>query len=198
MAREISLKFYSIDTLAAAKGLLGKYLVRRYRSKKISLMITDVEAYIGQDDKACHASCGKTERNKTMFGKAGRWYVYFTYGMHWMLNCVAGESGYPAAVLIRSIKPVMGLDYIRERRHPIPQEHWTNGPAKLTKALDITGELNGVDLCSKSGGLFIEEGVTITDGQVHTTARIGIQYAPEPWKSKKWRFVTEIMNGVEG
>ncbi len=190
--------FYLLPAQAVARGLLGKKLIRQINNQTICGYILETEAYDGERDEACHARNGKTERNKVMYGPGGYAYIYFTYGMHWMLNCVAGESGYPAAVLIRSIKPVMGLDYIRERRHPIPQEHWTNGPAKLTKALDITGELNGVDLCSKSGGLFIEEGVTITDGQVHTTARIGIQYAPEPWKSKKWRFVTEIMNGVEG
>ncbi len=168
MAREISLKFYSIDTLAAAKGLLGKYLVRRYRSKKISLMITDVEAYIGQDDKACHASCGKTERNKTMFGKAGRWYVYFTYGMHWMLNIVTESEGYPAAVLIRGTDKVLG-------------------PARITKFLKIDKKFDGLP-ASKKSGLWIEDrGFKVKASEIKKAPRVGVDYAGV-WAKRPWRF----------
>lgn len=184
--------FYLHKVQEVARGLLGKKLVRQTGNHLISGYIIETEAYDGENDEACHARSGKTERNKVMYGPGGHAYIYFTYGMHWMLNCVAEESGYPAAVLIRAIKPIKGLGFIREGRKPIPQEHWTDGPAKLTKALDITGELNGVDLCSKNGGLYIEDGVKIPDGKVHTAPRIGIQYAPEPWKSKEWRFFTEI------
>jgi len=190
--------FYLRSVQEVARDLLGKQLVRLSGKQKISGYIIETEAYDGEKDEACHAHSGKTERNKVMYGPGGHAYIYFTYGMHWMLNCVVEESGYPAAVLIRSIQPVNGLDFIRERRKPIPQDHWTDGPAKLTKALDITGELNGVDLCSKNGGLYIEDGWTIPEGQVYTSPRIGIQYAPEPWKSKEWRFYTEYLNGEEG
>ena len=86
-----------------AKNLLGKFLVRRYRGKIIAYVITEVEVYNGFKDKASHAYRGKTERNKVMFGFAGHWYVYFTYGMHWMLNIVTGPKDYPAAILIRII-----------------------------------------------------------------------------------------------
>lgn len=94
-------KFFKAPVLKVAKSLIGKYLVRKLRGKEIALMITEVEAYDGANDLACHARHGKTKRNEVMFGEAGRFYVYFTYGMHWMLNIVTGPKDYPAAVLIR-------------------------------------------------------------------------------------------------
>lgn len=95
--------FESKNTIKIAKSLLGKFLVRRNRGKTTAYFITEVEAYDGFKDKASHAYRGKTERNKIMFGKAGHWYIYFTYGIHWLLNIVTGPKDYPAAVLIRSI-----------------------------------------------------------------------------------------------
>ena len=89
-------EFFDRPALEVAPDLLGKFLVRKGNGKEIALMITDVEAYDGLKDKASHASVGQTERNKAMFGPAGHWYVYFTYGMHWMLNAVTGPMGYPA------------------------------------------------------------------------------------------------------
>jgi DNA-3-methyladenine glycosylase len=168
MAREIPLKFYSNDTLEVAEKLLGKYLVRRYRSKELCLMITDIEAYIGQDDKACHASCGETERNKVMFGQGGRWYVYFTYGMHWMLNIVTESKDYPAAVLIR------GTDKVQ-------------GPARITKFLKINKKFNGLP-ANKKSGLWIEDrGFKIKASEIKKSPRVGVDYAGAVWAKKLWR-----------
>ncbi|MBI2450541.1 MAG: DNA-3-methyladenine glycosylase [Candidatus Nealsonbacteria bacterium] len=161
--------FFIRPTLTVAKELLGKYLVRRNGGKSISLMITEVEAYIGLKDKACHASCGKTERNKIMFEEGGRWYVYFTYGMHWMLNIVTGFKEYPAAVLIR------GTDKV-------------SGPARLTKYLKIDKRLNGL-LADKKSGLWVEDrGCKIKSSEILKTPRIGVDYAGSVWAKKLWRF----------
>jgi len=151
-----------------AKKLLGKYLVHRRGGKNISLMITEVEAYLGLDDKASHASRGKTERNKAMFDEGGRWYVYFTYGMHWMLNIVTGPKDYPAAVLIR------GTDKVQ-------------GPARLTKYLEIDKKLNG-KLADIKSGLWIEDrDYKIKPSEIIKTPRIGVDYAQE-WAKKPRRF----------
>lgn len=103
MKKVLSQRFFDLATPIVARGLLGKFLVRRIGKRTISAMITEVEAYDGSHDKASHASRGLTPRTKIMFGPAGHWYVYFTYGMHWLANIVCGKEGYPAAVLIRSV-----------------------------------------------------------------------------------------------
>jgi DNA-3-methyladenine glycosylase len=112
--------------------------------------------------------------------------------MHWMLNCVTGETGYPSAVLIRAIAPTDGLEFISVQRPNVQEKQLCNGPAKLTKALAITGELNGSDLCDPDGALFIEQGEAISDNNIRITPRIGIQTTPEPWLSKPWRFVATL------
>jgi len=154
--------------------------------------ILEAEAYDGEQDLACHARRGRTPRNAMMYGEAGRAYIYFTYGMHWMLNCVCGEDGYPAAVLIRTIHPIDGLDMISKNREGIKKSLWCNGPAKLTKALGITSDLNGIDLCDPLSPLRIEEGIDIPLNTINTSARVGIQSTPEPWLSMPWRFYAEM------
>ncbi len=155
--------FYNRDVLEVAPQLLGKRLVRVENETRVVGIITETEAYRGEEDQACHARVGKTARTAVMFGPPGKAYVYFTYGMHWMLNCVCGEEGYPAAVLVRAIQPVEGQEWIALRRGRVKESLWCNGPAKLTQALAITGKLNGADLCSKSMGLWIEEGIPVQD-----------------------------------
>jgi DNA-3-methyladenine glycosylase len=123
-----------------------------------------------------------------MYGPAGRAYVYFTYGMHWMLNVVCGAENYPAAVLIRAIVPLEGNEIMAENRRGIPTRNWCSGPARLTRALAITREFNNTDLTSPQSCLFLEDFQTIPDEMVQQTARIGIQYAGEPWISLPWRF----------
>ncbi len=181
--------FYLQSVQDAARQLLGQRLVRRIGSERIAGIIIETEAYDGEQDLACHAHSGKTERNRMMYEEGGRAYVYFTYGMHWMLNCVCGPRDYHAADLIRAILPDENTAFIQRRREGIPEKHWCDGPAKLTKALAIDGSLNGADLCDPDSMLTIEAGIRIPEEVVQTTARIGIQYSGEPWASKPWRFL---------
>ncbi len=180
--------FFQREVLEVAPQLLGKRLVRCTNNIRVSGLIIETEAYRGEEDQACHARVGLTPRTKVMYGPAGHAYVYFTYGMHWMLNCVCGEEGYPAAVLIRAIQPVEGLELIAQRRGKAKESMWCNGPAKLTQALAIDGNLNGIDLCTRDSGLWIEDGDIISPEVIKTAPRIGIQSVPEPWLSKLWNF----------
>ncbi|MBI2086814.1 MAG: DNA-3-methyladenine glycosylase [Candidatus Zambryskibacteria bacterium] len=170
--------FFNRKTLIVAKELLGKYLVRRYysTSRKRYIVakekITEVEAYVGSHDLACHSSRGKTARNEIMFQEAGTIYVYFTYGMHWMLNIVTEEKDFPAAVLIRGTENV-------------------SGPARLTKKFKIDKNLNGKKLGKKSG-LWVEEPTSLelrhAKVKIVRTPRIGVAYAGE-WAKKPYRFI---------
>jgi DNA-3-methyladenine glycosylase len=186
--------FFHRDVLEVAPQLLGKRLVRYEYGFRISGMIIETEAYRGEEDQACHARVGLTPRTRVMYGPAGHAYVYFTYGMHWMLNCVCGEEGYPAAVLIRAIMPVEGLDQIAQRRGKVKESLWCNGPAKLTQALAIDGALNGVDLCTMEAGLWIEEGEQVASDSIKVAPRVGIQSVPEPWLSKLWNYSLDKKN----
>ena len=169
MRKVLNIKFFNRPTEKVAKDLLGKFLVRNIGRREIVLMITEVEVYDGFGDKASHASRGKTARNSIMFGPAGYWYVYFTYGMHWMLNIVTRESGYPAAVLIRG---VAGF----------------GGPAKLTKFLKVDSRFNGLS-ANKRSGLWLEDrGVRLRDSKVKKGPRVGVSYAGPYWAKRKWRF----------
>lgn len=181
--------FFERDTLIVARELLGRKLVREISGRRISGYITEAEAYIGEQDLACHAHVGKTRRNAVMYGPPGHAYVYFTYGMHWMFNCVTGTQDFPAAVLLRSIHPLEGLDFIAAHRNGQPEPLWCNGPAKICQALAIDGALNGVDLCQSSSPIQIENGIRIPPTLIATTARVGINSVPEPWRSMPWRFV---------
>lgn len=170
----ISQKFFNRDTVVVAKSLLGKYLVRKIGKKEIRVMITEVEVYDGFFDKASHASRGKTNRNKIMFDSAGRWYVYFTYGMHWMLNIVTKEKEYPAAVLIRAVRAKDGKE--------------VNGPARITKFLKIEKSFNGKIAIPKNK-LWIENGgVCVRDKDIKSYARVGVSYAGPYWSKRKLRF----------
>lgn len=161
--------FFERDVLRVAEDLLGAHLVRRVRGKTVRHVITEVEAYDGIHDKACHASKGRTPRTEVMFGPAGRWYVYLCYGMHDLLNIVTGPTDYPAAVLIRGTKEI-------------------SGPGRLTKALGITRALNNKSADVESG-LWIERPqMRIPKKQIVRTPRIGVAYAGE-WAEKPWRFV---------
>lgn len=169
-------KFFERPTVTVAKDLLGKYLCRRQGKKIIRAVITEVEAYDGPHDKASHASRGITERNKTMFGPAGYWYVYFIYGMHWMLNIVTGKRGYPAAVLIRAIQ---SIDH---------QSQYIIGPGRVTKFFKIDKRFNNKK-ADKSAGLWIEDGGTrIKKSKIKKDRRVGVDYAGPIWTKKKLRF----------
>lgn len=162
--------FFNRDALIVAKELLGKYLVRKADGKETALMITEVEAYDGFEDKASHAHRGKTKRNEVMFGPPGYFYVYLVYGMHWMLNVTTGKKDYPAAVLIRGVE---GFD----------------GPAKLTKFLKIDKKLNDKKADLKAGLWFEDKGVKIKEKDIKKTSRIGVSYAGPIWSKKHYRFL---------
>lgn len=179
-------EFYQQPTLHTARNLLGKRLVRVLDGQRLSGLIVEAEAYIGEDDRACHASRGRTPRTEVMYGPAGRAYVYFIYGMHHCFNVVTEEEGFPAAVLIRALEPLEGLQWMRRHRPGRPDDQLTNGPGKLCTALAIDRALNGVDLCS-SQVFFIEGGRTVADGQIATSPRIGIR-SDEVARSRPWRF----------
>jgi len=179
-------KFYERETLIVAKELLGKRLVQKIGMTELSGIITETEAYRGNDDPASHAAIKITERNKLMFGKVGISYVYFTYGMYFMFNVIAKSKEQNAgAVLIRGIYPQNGVKIMRKNRQNKDIKKLTDGPGKLTQALGITMEQCGEDLTKKSS-------LSITDGiKVKKTIqkpRIGISKGLD----KKWNFSFNI------
>lgn len=186
-------EFFNRSTLIVARELLGMRLVRVENEVRLSGIITETEAYIGEADLGCHAHVGLTPRTQVMYGSPGHAYVYFTYGMHWCLNFVTEPEGFPAAVLIRAIYPIEGLEIIASRRAPQPRRLWTNGPAKITKAINIHRPHNGLDLCNPNAEIYVEAGQLIADLSVTMSPRVGLNSVPEPWRSIPWRFrVTEL------
>lgn len=183
-------EFYHRPALAVARDLLGCRLVRMQTGKRLAGVIVETEAYQGEEDLGCHASVGQTPRNSVMYGPPGHAYVYFTYGMHWMLNVVTGDVGTPGAVLIRAIDPFEGIPQMTENRpYKAGKRGWTDGPAKLTQTLAIDKRLNQMDLCDPHSVIWIETGEPVQEGCVEQTARVGLNSVPEPWKSIPWRFV---------
>ena len=188
-SRKLNEKFFNRPTLAVAEALLGKFLVhglprksasglRKSASREVAIMITEVEAYDGFNDLGSHASRGKTPRNAPMFGEPGCWYVYFTYGMHWMLNVVTREADYPAAVLFR------GGAFVNKKGKLIE----INGPAKLTKFLKVDGKFSGLPASTKTGLWIEDRGVAVQKKKIRRGSRIGIDYAGKYWARKPWRF----------
>lgn len=166
---QMNKNFYTKSALEVAPRLLGKHLVRKLpNGKTIRSKICEVEAYVGEEDLACHASKGRTDRTKVMYEEGGVWYVYLVYGMYHMLNVVTGEKDSPSAVLIRGVQDV-------------------SGPGRLTKQLKIDGSLNSLSI-SKQTGLWIEDGETIPKDKIMTTPRIGVSYAGV-WAKKPYRFL---------
>ncbi len=181
----LPISFYNRPTLTVARELLGTRLVRILSGVKLIGLIIETEAYFGFDDLASHAKAGRTIRTAPMFGPPGHAYVYFTYGNHWMLNAVTEKEGFPAAVLVRAIQPIKGIDVMMERRHGRD----TLGPGKLTQALGITKEENNVNLTKSASGLWIEAGQVIPEKNVTISPRVGLNKTPEPWLSRPWRFL---------
>lgn len=179
--------FFARPTLTVAREILGKRLVKFESSgQRLSGNVVEVEAYIGATDMACHARHGRTQRNQMMYGRPGTAYVYFTYGMHWMLNFVTEHDGFPSAVLLRSVVPTEGMEIMRERRG-CPDRQLTNGPAKATQAFGINGSQNGYDLCSPGALLFLEDRDELPQHFAATT-RVGLGETPEPWLSMPWNY----------
>lgn len=163
-------EFFARSALVVARALIGKCLVRALpNGEQRAWPITETEAYIGAHDLACHGRFGETPRTAVMFGPAGVWYVYFIYGMYWMLNVVTNTPGHPAAVLIRAAGPA-------------------NGPGKLTKQLGITRAENGLPTEPTSKLWISDAGLRVPRKELVATPRIGIDYAGD-WRDKLYRFV---------
>lgn len=166
--RRLSYEFFQRDVLEVAPDLLGKIICRRFANNEIrSFVITEVEAYRGEEDLACHASKGKTQRTEVMYFDGGFVYVYLIYGMYYLLNFVTSVQNNPQAVLIR------GVDTIK-------------GPGRVGKLLQIDKSLNKLNLCT-SDDIWVEE----SDLPVNyiTGIRVGIEYSGDYWKNKPWRYI---------
>lgn len=176
--------FYDRPTLTVAKELLGKVLVHRTSGGMAAGMIVETEAYIGEDDPACHAAPGPTPRNAPLYGIPGIAYVYLNYGIHYLVNAVTESAGSPAAVLLRALEPIDGAPLMARRRADaggrIDHVNLCRGPGNLTRALGITLAENCLDLTSSA--LTIEDrGLVPT--KVSCGPRIGIRVAVErPWR----------------
>jgi len=173
--------FYRRDPREVAPDLLNKLLVaadgRRAR-------IVETEAYCGALDAAAHTYRGKTARNATMFGPAGKLYVYFTYGMHWCANTACGEEGEGVGVLLRAAEPIAGLDLMYAVRRAAKRDRdLCSGPARLCQAFGITRAQDGIDLVNGDGGLLIVDDGVAQPADPMVGARIGIRHAAEePWR----------------
>lgn len=185
--KTLSRPFYARDTVDVARDLLGKMLIRKIGNKTISGIITETEAYRYKDDPASHSFSGLTQRNKAMFGPVGIAYVYFTYGMHYCMNAVARNGNYEAgAVLIRALEPKEGIQLMIKQRKIDKISNLTNGPAKLTQALQITKKQYGEDL-TKPSHLFITDGIKIKESDIIKRPRVGIKKATD----NLWNFTID-------
>ncbi|MYJ82036.1 MAG: DNA-3-methyladenine glycosylase [Acidimicrobiaceae bacterium] len=174
--------FYARGALEVAPELLNKVLVA---PDGRAGRIVEVEAYRGTDDPGSHSFRGMTRRNATMFGPPGRLYVYFTYGMHWCANVVAEPDGVAAAVLLRALTPLDGLDAMYAARGPAARRDrdLCSGPAKLTQALGIDGALDGADLAAADRGVTIVDDGRLPPPEPAVTTRIGLSNGAElPWR----------------
>ncbi len=174
--------FFRKDSRELAKDLLGVILVHKTKDGTTSGVIVETESY-HEDDEASHTFGGKTRRNRAMFGPGGHAYVYFTYGMHYCFNVVAGEAGVGEGVLIRALKPINGIDLMKKRRNKNNLKELCNGPAKLTQAMAITKANYGMSLF-EGGDLYLKPPDEKHTFSIETGLRIGIGKAQE----KPWRF----------
>ncbi|MGE5361930.1 MAG: DNA-3-methyladenine glycosylase [Bacteroidales bacterium] len=186
--------FYNRPTLDVARDLLGKVLVHRTREGTTSGAIVEVEAYIGEDDPACHAAPGPTRRNEPLYGEPGHAYVYLNYGVHFLFNVVTERRGSPAAVLVRALEPLDGMALMRRRRGAapfdlaqgapsqvegpdrLPETALCRGPGNVSKAMGITLEDNRTDLCGET--LYVEDR-GIVPAHIAWSPRIGIRVGTE-------------------
>ncbi len=176
--------FFNRNTLTVAKELLGKILYRQKGSILYRAVITETEAYHGEEDLACHCSKGKTGRTTVMYNEPGHIYIYLIYGMYYMLNFVTMPKDFPAAVLIRGVS---NLQRIENGQNEVLSVK-TDGPGKLTKHLQIDKSFNELPLHPDSGLWVADEGIVIPEKQILTGKRIGVSYAKE-WAEKPWRYL---------
>jgi DNA-3-methyladenine glycosylase len=197
--------FYARPTLAVARDLLGRVLARRTPDGIVLRgRIVETEAYVGEGDKACHARSGRTPRTDVMYGPPGIAYVYLTYGMHHLLNVVTEPEGSPAAVLLRAVEPLEGLEWMSRARRRFAFHHRRNGtgdgdrsgeiklhqlasgPGKLCQAYGLDLRHNRSNLLGPE--LWIEEGERVPKSRIAVSARIGCETATAPWDLMPWRF----------
>ncbi len=191
--RPLPRPFYARATLTVARELLGKVLVHQTPEGVTSGRIVEVEAYIGEDDPACHAAPGPTRRNEPLYDEPGRAYVYFNYGTHDMFNVVSEPAGRPAAILVRALEPIEGIELMKKRRlawrarrgpaacaRNTPTHELCRGPGNLARAMGITLADNPRDLCGRE--LYIEDrGLEV--GEIAWSSRIGINVGVDrPWR----------------
>lgn len=186
---KLSKAFYEKPTLTVAKELLGKYLVVRHPNRILSGRIVEVEAYVGEDDPACHANAGLTDRNHIMYGLGGFAYIYVIYGMYHCLNFVTEQEGFPAAVLIRGVEPKEGVEEMKRRRDTSSVSGLTNGPGKICQAFGIDKSFYGMDL---TGTRVWVEDRGEKRPPLAQSARIGVTAG----KDKLWRFYVPKSPGV--
>ena len=170
ISRILKKDFFNFPTTEVARNLLGKYLVKQAGKENSGFKIIEVEAYDGPEDKASHASRGRTARNEIMFGPPGYFYVYLVYGMHYMLNVVTGAKDYPAAVLIRGLE---GFE----------------GPGKLTRGLKVDLDFNKKSISPESGLWLEDRGVETSKKEIEAKPRVGVDYAGPVWSRKLYRFL---------
>jgi len=178
LARE----FYQRTTEEVARNLLGKLVIRDHPDGTVAIRLTEVEAYLGVDDPACHTFGGRrTRRTETMWGEAGHAYVYLVYGLHHCLNVVSVGPGRPQAVLVRGGVVVEGLELARTRRgSAVGEGSLTDGPGKLCQTLAVTIADDGIDLCEPGSPLrLLDDGVRIADDRVRRLPRVGVDYSGE-------------------
>jgi DNA-3-methyladenine glycosylase len=172
-------------TLTVLKTILGKVLVHEQRGRRVSGVIIEAEAYIGEDDPACHAAAGRTRRNAPLYGPPGLAYVYLNYGLHYLVNAVTEPDGFPGAVLIRALAPLEGIDTMRRRRGPVPDARLCSGPGNLTQALGINLRHNLSDLATSAVRLE-DHGFRV--GPVDYSPRIGIRVGTD----RLWRATARL------
>lgn len=189
--------FFEGYTPKVARALLGVVLVRVVDGERLSGMIVETEAYRGAKDPASHAYRGRTNRNGVMFGEGGHAYVYFSYGSHWCLNVTTEPTGRAGAVLVRAVEPMEGLRRMLKNRRLLSDEHVTDGPGKLTRALDIDSSLNGEDFVT-SDRLFLEIGEKMEE--IGSGPRVGVRQGFEfTWRFfvKGNRFVSKARPSIQ-
>ena len=193
--KRLTTAFFSRDTVEVGKDLLGRYIVKETDKGTIIAKIIEVEAYLGANDKACHAyNYKKTEKSNIMYMKPGTFYVYYIYGIYFCLNVITEPIGIPCAIFIRKIHPLGGIDLMLENRQVKIGKNYKNlvdGPGKLCMALNITKEkYNGKDSCEENSKLYFAQGKKILVKRVILGKRIGIEYAEED-KDRLLRFALE-------
>lgn len=178
MSRRFDRSDFNRPTLRVARGLLGKFIVRRYRGRLVHAMIAETEAYRGPRDLASHAAGGRrTARVEPLYGDGGTVYVYLVYGLHWLLNFSTAGRGRPEGILIRGIVVDPGGEH-----------RLVAGPGRVTRHLKIDKKLDGADVTGSREMWLEDRGVRVTAKHVGTGPRVGVDYAGPYWAARPWRF----------